>query len=663
MCRDAEYIENELLRAEAIDERALIRVNDKAYVGGMNSAESSHYEYPIAVDFCSFYPSIGCQFGLSMETAVIMTAQRFVTNFSAFDSKKQIFSVDAIDNAIKIGMLRVFDYEPPENVNYCEAENNILDAGCNMPKYTVRTRYGGAAEGKYILHGRDDVAAGTLLKNNGWYEGVEFNNVREILESSESATKRRVLVVYCPRPNYTPIIAGLWTHYLTARKYYKTLIRENKTNNTVGKIRVYECMEKMYKVVANSLYGYLNYDRSVVYAPTVAAAVTLLSRKTFCETTWLCENLFPKKIASRYSNTRCRVVYRDTDGLVLHIAQSYSSVDVTAAERKNMIDDKRRRQRQQDYESIVVRTINDSMLSRGYRSIIIELDDQDLRLCSIMGKKKYWKFSCDAKKSNIVTKGFEKNAQTYVKHLVRVLQTNVLRYVRHLSSSLSPSCDSSFEGGAFRLIVEDVGSFFGAIFSSLRRYETLHDINSFTFGIKLNPRSTDGVEARFIQQTLTNYNFTIGERVQCLFVLDKRDPGATVFKIARDFARNDRINYYKLIRRIAVYLLQLVEGFKRSEATNDRTYYMNASNFDTVLKNSYCKWLTLEGNYGDEYEELLDENVKIADIFSQEEKEEENYRTSKEKEKTQHRRLSRLQNVLRVIQIDKFCNDTTGTTT
>lgn len=87
------------------NEKILMRVEDKVYIGRVNSTESGHYvfvffrlfhsfrstriyilcfsvhRYHIAVDFASFYPSIGCQFGLFMETVQVLTVQQFLLGF------------------------------------------------------------------------------------------------------------------------------------------------------------------------------------------------------------------------------------------------------------------------------------------------------------------------------------------------------------------------------------------------------------------------------------------------------------------------------------------------------------------------------------------------------------------------------------------------------
>lgn len=233
------------------------------------------------MDFTSFYSSIGCQFGLSIETVRVLTVQQFLLKFG---QTKQI------DVLIECGLLRIFDYEPSDSkavrINRRDCSND--DDG---------------RQERLLLRGRDEMAAGVLATSSGWYEGVEFANAREIIDTSIDVRKRRILIVYRPSAEYVPVVSGLWNHYLTMRKRYKEKLRELKactgTDVLLAQQHVYECMEKMLKIIANSLYGYLNCERSVVYAPAVAAAVTLLSRKTFHETTWICERLFPRTIGER----------------------------------------------------------------------------------------------------------------------------------------------------------------------------------------------------------------------------------------------------------------------------------------------------------------------------------------------------------------------------
>lgn len=78
-----------------------------------------------------------------------------------------------------------------------------------------------------------------------------------------------------------------------------------------------DCIQNMYKTVANSLYGYMNYDRGILYSPS--AAITLFSRKIFAETTYLYERRAATATGVSTSNDDAPwvVVYRDTDGLVV----------------------------------------------------------------------------------------------------------------------------------------------------------------------------------------------------------------------------------------------------------------------------------------------------------------------------------------------------------
>lgn len=197
--------------------------------------------------------------------------------------------------------------------------------------------------------------------------------------------------------------------------------------------------------------------------------------------------------------------------------------DGTAIEnRANEPDDcgelqlKRVRQSQATHEREIVKLINRTMEKHGNHAITIELDDVGLRMCSIMGKKKYWKVigSNEAEKSNrhnsrtFVTKGFEKNVQSFVKHIVRVLQINTLEYInRFFLSGATGATEGSRCASvrAFRFVIDDVRAFFCAVYSALHEYCRLYGIKSFAFGVKLNPRTTgvNRAEAGLIQDTLS----------------------------------------------------------------------------------------------------------------------------------------------------------------
>lgn len=135
----------------------------------------------------------------------------------------------------------------------------------------------------------------------------------------------------------------------------------------------------------------------------------------------------------------------------------------------------------------------------------------------------------------------------------------------------------------FRLVIDDVRAFFCAIYFALHEYCKHHGLESFAFGMALNPRTTgvNRADACFNQDTLTRYNFAIGDRAKCVFVLTLDDSTKTHFMLVRDFVKSrDSVNYYKVIRRLATYLLQIVEGFKRASVVDCNGSELHRDGFD-----------------------------------------------------------------------------------
>lgn len=220
----------------------------------------------------------------------------------------------------------------------------------------------------------------------------------------------------------------------------------------VSQRRTLVCMEKMFKTVANSLYGYLNYRFSIVYAPAVAAAITLFSRKTFHEMTWICENYIPRWI----EGARCVTIYRDTDGAMFFVNKPIPHNDI-------------------------LRKVNRLLgSSESLGSIMLELENSDCRLCSIMSRNKYWKVIGGEEDGggkgvamSYITKGFGKNAKPFVKFLVRILQARIYEYIVSRMD-----IDRKLP---FLIKIEDYVSFFGSIFDALQQYQTEHGIGDFAF--------------------------------------------------------------------------------------------------------------------------------------------------------------------------------------
>lgn len=253
-----------------------------------------------------------------------------------------------------------------------------------------------------------------------------------------------------------------------------------------------------------------------------------------------------------------RVVYRDTDGIVVRADRALGGD-----------------------EAELPRLVNEQFRAQGRADIALELEDANTHDCTIMGKKKYWKTLADG---SFVTKGFERNAQPFVKALVRALQRNANEMA--LVSGFSRRFHS------YRLAVRDVENFFLCMYDGLHDYYRRHGPRDFEFNIALNPRENSGPEAIFIQSLLDRYDYDTGDRARCVFALDSRDCTATLFRLSRDFdPKSESINYYKIVRRLAIYLLQVIEGFKRNDTTIESRLRIGPQQFDETLRRAYVVWL------------------------------------------------------------------------
>lgn len=142
-----------------------------------------------------------------------------------------------------------------------------------------------------------------MLKELTWYEGVELSNWNKIERSSMDIAKRRLMVT---EPRGKPIMAGLFAYCLDKRKLVKERMRQRITSGGDHvAIRSDDYIQNMYKTVANSLYGYVNYSRGILYSPPAAAAITLFSRKIFAETTYLYKRKAAEpRVSPRRATTR-----------------------------------------------------------------------------------------------------------------------------------------------------------------------------------------------------------------------------------------------------------------------------------------------------------------------------------------------------------------------
>ncbi|EFN85222.1 hypothetical protein EAI_01717 [Harpegnathos saltator] len=124
------------------------------------------------------------------------------------------------------------------------------------------------------------------------------------------------------------------------------------------------------------------------------------------------------RVALSRREIRCDVIYRDTDGLILCVSTLRESSfegaddvsDLNKGPKFNAID----ADQQREYEALIVRLINRTFRRYNCPLIAVDLEDSGVETRSIMGKKKYWK-TLELARGRFVTKGFEKNAQAFVK--------------------------------------------------------------------------------------------------------------------------------------------------------------------------------------------------------------------------------------------------------
>lgn len=466
--------------AFSFDEGDLLRVENKKYIGGYNSAIPGHYVNAIHLDFKSFYPSIACEFGLSFETVRILPLTLL---------KRILLDAELND------VFRCFDYEP---------------------------------------------LSSSSSSSSSWYEGIEYTSLKELNSKNDN---HRIMTVRS-YPNEIPTISSLWSYYLEERAKFKKLAKESQDFFVKN---FYLSMEQMYKRLANSLYGYLNYNRSHFYAPAVAAAITLLARKTFHET-----------IVYLLEEQNSRVVYADTDGLI------FVNDTNRAWENDRLIE----------YGRYLADRITKKL---GYKHIVLELENVSSR-CIIMGKKKYW--YCDINEK-VTSKGFERNISSILKHTFLLLQTNVIVFTRHLRRN---NC---------YLMLRNLSNFFHDTFTFVESLikQSIFQLKDLSFNLVLTPRTTTGKEAEFIDKVLRENNYDIGDKVRCIFKLDLDDVEKTEFVILNLFNENrDHVNIYKFLRRIIMYVVQVVEGCKRNELPQDHPNFLTPIKFNRLFVNAYRDW-------------------------------------------------------------------------
>lgn len=550
------------------NENEIMRVDDKAYIGGINNAISGHYKFPFEIDFSGFYPNIGCHYNLSVENVRVTTV----------GCLKQIFgrNLKHLCKPLKLGLISIFDYEPPES-NSQEPNDNVI-----REKFQTQRR---------------SLAENLAISNEQyWYEGVEFLNVQELLETSANDGRRVLCIIN--RPEKAVILVNFWKECIKLRKEQKRLLQEAKLNKDKCQISMRECLQLMYKIVANSLYGYLNYVNSKLYSPSTAAAVTLLARKTFCETRSIISTEIPRWLKSvddcSNSNYKATTVYEDTDGLIFVVFRNGQQFTRTESLTKTILD-----------------LINDSLpFARNcgkkakQRERFLRLEQKNVNATSVcvMGKKKLWGSMSNNEHFTI---GFERNAPKIFKELVS--------YLEHFVSVLH----QKIPFGSYRLYVLNVHAFYWILFDQIHAKFAQYGIDEFTQRVKLNPKNNQGFLAEFIQRSLLDCAYDVGDRIICYAKLEKETPielklvphelNSTTSNQSSSTSSKVIVNYYHFFRRTAIYLLQIVEGVKRNDLPFNDRRYMNSTTFDKMFKTAWYNWYNFTEN-----------NVQIPEVIRSE---------------------------------------------
>lgn len=479
-----------------------------------------------------------------MNTARVVTVAKLRSLFDTTDN---------LNNALAIDILRVFSYEPPNSLNLKEHVD--------------------------CIRGKDTLAA-EILRKYHWYEGVEFSNWDEMEKSSACTSKARVLAIGPSSTNDRAIMSDIFAYYMTQCKIVKERIKSKLESGRYdsSSVRADDCIQLMYKTVANSMYGYINYKRSILYSPAVAAAITLFSRKIFAETTYLHENNVARSTGlASSSDPTWIVVYRDTDGAIVATHKR-----LTRDEEMTVLNHVNARLATSLAECASAIGVFDG-------KVALESEYSDSQLVTIMGKKKYWRA---LPSGSFSTRGFERNASSFIKNTVIRLQKHVTKLVDIAVTNVSPSAYSNVS--AMYLLVNDPTKFFEGMFESLRIYGKERGIEEFAFNVPLNPRdfASNTVEARFIRSVIANYDYDVGDRARCVYILNRNNCGESVLRLLRDFdSKRDEINLYKIIRKFATYFLQLVEGIKRNEKSLPNNFKLTASAFDKILRSAYENFL------------------------------------------------------------------------
>lgn len=448
-----------------------LRVGEKTYIGGMNFAVPGHSKYPILMDYNSFYPSIIRSYKLDVNGTAIVDIKFLMLTIP----------IPLLDCLLATKVLRFFDYTSLDDVDYT----------VDMVKHLERV-------------------------GEPWHEAVEYTNWTDMFVTSKHLGRRFLVLLYTPNSS---TIDEIVTEALQRRAVWKRKKKENPNDVVV------QFMELMEKLLANSLYGYLNFSLSAIFSRSTAASVTLLCRNAFCRTRRIIESR--ELLATTLIDPdlyRFRVMYIDTDGCIFVLTRiDESSSQGSIIDPQNPYKPWFRLYADLEPENTVAvydrltATINATL---DLKHVTLAAEHYDTASVCVFSTKKY--VLLKGPHGSVKKTGFESNAARPVRDMYEIVLKNALRVF--LSQVEYPRFVVFVR--SHRLFLCAMYDYLFSCWQSCLKARIDGDVSSpYTlqdFGLNrpLNEKDTDGEMSRFIDRILYQFQYSSGERVWILKLFD-----------------------------------------------------------------------------------------------------------------------------------------------
>lgn len=539
----------------AHNEMELLRVGEKTYIGGMNDANPSHSKYPVLADYNSFYPSIIRSYTLDVcKVAVLDLKQILLT-----------IPIPLLESLLETKIFRLFDYTCLED----------LESAVDLEQH--RALFGGEP----------------------WHEAIEYTTFEQILLTSCTLSRRFLTLIYTPDPS---TVDGIATKALKRRAVWKAKRKQNPQDV------VLEFMELMEKLLANSLYGYMNFGLSAIFSRATAAAVTLLCRNAFCRTRRIIESR--DLVATTLLDPdvyRFQVIYIDTDGCIFVLKRIDGAAMSDSRDRPPSVPWFRLYADLDPADTVAVydRLIGEVNRRLDLQHVTLAAEHYNAFAVCVFAKKKYALLL--APDGKVKKTGFESNAAKPIRQLYDHLLCNTLRAFHIYRLVVHPR---------FVVTIRHHRLFFYAIFDYMYELwrqaassdDSPFNLQDFCQTRPLNPKANSGELSQFIDRILFEFRYAAGERVSILRIVDTRNaivdgvlyPQCGKFVMLEEL---DGQNVSAIVPNLQFFLgcytryfYQCVEGHQtlRESVRNTREpiepgYYL--SSFKSILEYCWACWL------------------------------------------------------------------------